>query len=241
MPGYFVTGTDTGVGKTTVSRALLAAATARGLRTRCLKPAESGCERAADGTLVPRDARSLWEASDRSQPLESVCLYRFEEPVAPGVAATRLGTTVDFEAIAHSAAALRADAPDLFLVEGAGGLLVPLGAGRSIADLAMLLGLPLLIVARPTLGTINHTLLTVEAARHRGLSIRGVIFSASSTAVDAEAIQSNADEISAACGVPVLGALPYQTDLSLPRLAAAIEAVPGLATLLPPHPILERI
>lgn len=236
MLAYFVTGTDTGVGKTTVSRALLAAATARGLRTRCLKPAESGCERAADGALVPRDARALWEASERSQPLESVCLYRFEEPVAPGVAATRLGMTIDFDAIALSVAAIRADAPDLLLVEGAGGLLVPLGVGRNIADLAVILGLPLLIIARPTLGTINHTLLTVEAARNRGLSVRAVIFSASSTAADPDAVRSNAEEITAACGVPVLGALPYQPDLSLPQLAAAIEAVPGLADLLPPHP-----
>lgn len=235
MLGYFVTGTDTGVGKTTVSRALLAAATARGLRTRCFKPAESGCARGPDGALVPGDAHSLWEASDRTQARESVCLYRFEEPVAPGVAATRLGTSIDLGAIERSVAAVRADAPDLLLVEGAGGLLVPLGGGRSIADLAVLLGLPLLIIARPTLGTINHTLLTVEAARHRGLSIRGVIFSSSIAAAEPEAV-TNAEEIWAGCGVPVVGTLPHQRDLSLHHLAATIERIPGLAGLLPSPP-----
>lgn len=232
MTGYFVTGTDTGVGKTTVSRALLAAATARGLRTRCFKPVESGCSRAADGSLVPRDAQALWEAIDRAQSLTSVCLYRFEAPVAPGVAATRLGTNIDLAAIAAAASTIRAAAPDFLLVEGAGGLLVPLGGGQSIANVAILLGLPLLIVARPTLGTINHTLLTIEAARSRGLVTHGVIFSAGS-AVEAADIPSNAAEIWHGGGVPVLGTLPHQHDLSLPRLVAAIEATPGLAALLP--------
>jgi len=232
MIGYFVTGTDTGVGKTTVSRSLLAAATARGLHTRCFKPVESGCSRAADGALVPRDAHALWEATDRTQPLESVCLYRFEEPVAPGVAATRLGTSIDLGAITAAVAAIRAASPDLLLVEGAGGLLVPLGGGQSIANLAILLGLPLLIVARPTLGTINHTLLTIEAAHRRGLVTQGVIFS-SGSAVEAADISSNAAEIWSGSGVPVVGTLPYQHDLSLDRLAAAVEAVPGLAGLLP--------
>lgn len=232
MIGYFVTGTDTGVGKTTVSRALLAAASARGLRTRCFKPAESGCSRAADGNLIPRDAYALWEATDRTQPLESVCLYPFEEPVAPGVAAARLGTSIDLRAIVADVSAVQADAPDFLLVEGAGGLLVPLGGRQSIADMAVLLGLPLLIVARPTLGTINHTLLTIEAAQGRGLAVHGVIFSAD-RAVAAGDIASNAAEIVSGGGVPVLGTLPYQHDLSLYPLAAAIEATPGLAGLLP--------
>lgn len=233
---YFVTGTDTGVGKTTLSRALLAAATERGLRTRCFKPAESGCTRGPDGMLVPRDADSLWEATDRGQPRESACLYRFEEPVAPGVAATRLGTSIDLGAVARAFASIRADGPDFLLVEGAGGLLVPLGGGKSIADLAVLLGLPLLIVARPSLGTINHTLLTIEAARARGLLVQGVIFSCGAADVERDAAASNAAEIQAGSGVPVLGTLPNQSDLSVTGLAVAIESEPGLAGLLPSRP-----
>lgn len=234
MIRYFVTGTDTGVGKTTVSQALLAAATARGLRTRCCKPAESGCARSVDGRLIPRDAEALWTATNRAQPAESACLYRFEEPVAPGVAAERAGQSIDLAAIVRHVRALSESRPDVLLVEGAGGLLVPLGAGRTIADLAMVLAFPLLIVARPGLGTINHTLLTIEAARTRGLAIRGIIFSAPNAETDVAAMVSNQSEIQKASGVSVLGALPYLPDAPLHVLAQAVESRPGLASLLDP-------
>jgi dethiobiotin synthetase len=230
---YFVTGTDTAVGKTTVGRALLAAATARGLRTRCCKPVESGCARAADGSLIPHDAEALWAATDRIQSRESVCLYRFEDPVAPGVAAERAGQAIDLAAIARHVGSLGESAPDFLLVEGAGGLLVPLGAGQTIADLALLLSFPLLIVARPGLGTINHTLLTIEAARARGLTVGGVIFSAADGASDPAGMASNAAEIHKASGVLVLGELPYLPGASPQELARAIESRPALASLLP--------
>jgi dethiobiotin synthetase len=233
---YFVTGTDTGVGKTTVSQALLAAATARGLRTSCCKPAESGCARSVDGHLVPRDAEALWMATDRVQPVESACLYRFEEPVAPGVAAEREGQSIDLATIARHVWGLGESRPDVLLVEGAGGLLVPLGAGKSIADLATVLSFPLLIVARPGLGTINHTLLTIEAARSRGLAIRGVIFSAASAETDFVSMASNQSEIQKASGVPVLGAVPYLPAAPLHLLAQAVESHPVLASLLDPVP-----
>lgn len=233
MIAYFVTGTDTAVGKTTVGRALLAAATARGLRTRCCKPVESGCTRAADGRLIPHDAEALWSATDRVQPPESVSLHRFEAPVAPGVAAERAGQTIDLTAIARHVRSLVESAPDLLLVEGAGGLLVPLGGGRSIADLAGLLAFPLLIVARPGLGTINHTLLTIEVARTRGLAVSGVIFSAADRASDSAFVGSNAAEIHKASGIPVLGELPHLPGASLPELARVIESRPSLASLLP--------
>jgi dethiobiotin synthetase len=229
---YFVTGTDTGVGKTTVGRALLAAATARGIRTRCCKPVESGCARSADGSLIAQDAEALWLATDRAQPRESACLYRFEEPVAPGVAAGRTGQSIDLGAIVRHVRALAGSAPDLLLVEGAGGLLVPLGGGQTIADLALTLSFPLLIVARPGLGTINHTLLTIESARARGLAVRGVIFSAAALGTEAPGMASNAEQIQGASGVPVLGTLPHLPEAPLPLLAAAIEASPGLASLL---------
>lgn len=239
MIAYFVTGTDTGVGKTTVSRALLAAATGRGLRTRCCKPVESGCARAADGRLIPRDAEDLWAATDRLQPPESSYLYRFEEPVAPGVAGERIGQGIDLRAIARHVHALGEPATDFLLVEGAGGLLVPLGAGKTIADLAMTLSFPLLIVARPGLGTINHTLLTIEVARARGLAIRGVIFSAADAGIDPARMASNAEEIHKASGIPVLGALPHLPAAPLQLLATACDASPGLASLLQSAPALQ--
>ncbi len=234
MIAYFVTGTDTAVGKTTVGRALLAAATARGLRTRCCKPVESGIARAADGSLIPGDAEALWLATDRRQPRESACLYHFEEPVAPGVAAERAGQSIDLDVIVQHVRALSEPGPDFLLVEGAGGLLVPLGAGRSIADLALALSFPLLIVARPGLGTINHTLLTIEAARARGLALAGVIFSAAGADADATSMASNAEEIHKASGVSVLGALPHLPGAPLQVLAESVESDPGLASLLQP-------
>jgi dethiobiotin synthetase len=232
---YFVSGTDTGVGKTTVGRALLAAGTARGLRTRCCKPVESGCTRSADGALVAQDAEALWTATDRVQPLESACLYRFEEPVAPGVAAERAGQSIDLDEVARHVGRLAESTPDLLVVEGAGGLLVPLGDGRSIADLAVALSFPLLLVARPGLGTINHTLLTIEAAWSRGLAVRGVIFSfvpAGNSGLAAATVASNAAEIQKASGVSVLGALSYLPGASLKDLAAVVDSQAGLASLL---------
>lgn len=232
MKAYFVAGTDTGVGKTTVAAALLAAATARGLRTRCLKPAESGCRRSADGALVPEDGHALWAASDRQQARDEVVVYRFEEPVAPGVAAERSGPVISFERIEQRCQEIRAGDPDLFLVEGAGGLLVPMGQGRMVAELVQRLGLPLLVVARPGLGTINHTLLTIEAARSRGIQPVGVVFSASGGEVDAGAAESNAAEIEKASAVPVLGCLPHLPGAARDVLARAAESSLRLDLLL---------
>lgn len=233
MKAYFVTGTDTGVGKTTVAVALLAAATARGWRTRCLKPAESGCRRGADGALVPEDGRALWAATDRQQVRDEAVVYGFEEPVAPGVAAERSGTVISLERIEQRCQEIRAGEPDLFVVEGAGGLLVPMGQGRMVADLAQRLGLPLLVVARPGLGTINHTLLTIEAARSRGIQLAGVVFSASGGDVDASAAESNAAEIEKASAVPVLGCLPHVAGAAGDALARAAESTLRLDLLLP--------
>ena len=106
------------------------------------------------------------------------------------------------------------------IVEGAGGLLVPLGAGRNMADLARTLELPILIVARPSLGTVNHTLLTIEAARHRGLRVLGVIFSRTREAEGPDE-PSNPAAIARYGEVPILGVLPRLTGQDLPQLAEA--------------------
>lgn len=233
MRAYFVTGTDTGVGKTTVAAALLGVATARGLRTRCMKPAESGCERGEDGSLVPRDAYALWAATDRAQDREDVVVYRFEEPVAPGVAAARAGVEVSLERIRERFRTICEDGPDFALVEGAGGLLVPLGRGKMVADLVCMLELPLIVVARPSLGTINHSLLTIEAARARGIEVAAVVFSASSGEIEQAAVTSNAEEIGRAGNVPVLGCLPHVPGADMRALAHAAEYSLMLDRLLP--------
>jgi dethiobiotin synthetase len=169
--GWFVTGTDTGVGKTVVSCALAAALRRAGWRVGVMKPVETGV-----GESGPLDAQTLRTAAGCDTPLEIVCPQRFALPAAPSVAAAREGLEVDLSAIRHAFDAIRA-AHDAVVVEGAGGLLVPVRRGFTMADLAAVLGLPVLVVARARLGTVNHTCLTLEALRGRGLRLAGVVVS----------------------------------------------------------------
>jgi dethiobiotin synthetase len=225
VKAFFVTGTDTSVGKTTVACALLAAARTRGHRALAAKPVESGCELDDSGVPVPADALALFRAAAgraaSSTPPGSV--YRLLAPLAPASAAAREGRAIALTPIHRACARALSLAPDFFLVEGAGGLLVPLAEGLTIADLAASLGHPLLLVARDSLGTINHTLLTVEAARRRRLSIAAVILCAAAPGTATTDAEENAREIARRSGVPVLGCLPHQQDLSPDALARAAE------------------
>lgn len=163
--GYFVTGTDTGVGKTWVACRLADAARRRGLRVGVLKPAESG----SDG-----DAAALLRASGCALPLEVVRPFTFLRPLAPAMAAALEGRRVTLGPILKAYKTV-AEVSDFTLVEGAGGLLAPYGPGLDGAKVAKAVGLPLLVVARRGLGTINHCLLTLEAARARGLAVAAVL------------------------------------------------------------------
>ena len=167
--GFFVTGTDTGVGKTVGACAALRALRARGLEVGAMKPVETGV-----GPDGPQDALALQHAAGGRDPLEIVCPLRFALPTAPTVAAADEGRAVELERI-DAAFAEICDGRDLVVVEGAGGLLVPVAPGVDMADLARRLSLPLLVVARTQLGTINHTRLTLEVARARGLQVLGVV------------------------------------------------------------------
>jgi dethiobiotin synthetase len=166
---WFVTGTDTDAGKTTVARALLLAGRARGLRVCGYKPIESGC---APQSECGADAALLALASQS----EANTSYVFEAPIAPYRAAQLAGESVSIPRIQARAADLSATA-DLLLIEGAGGLLVPLAPDLTIADLAVAVQLPLLIVAPDALGAINHSLLTIACARARGLRVDALILS----------------------------------------------------------------
>ena len=174
MKGIFVTGTDTGVGKTFVSLALLEAFRARGLRTGAMKPCETGCEERG-GVLVPADAVLLRDAAGAHQPLEEVCPSRFRLPMAPAEAAAVEGGGFSIDNAVKRFQFIR-ERHDLTLVEGAGGLLVPFEGTQTTVDLVRSLELPLLVVARAGLGTINHTCLTVACARAAGLQVLGVVF-----------------------------------------------------------------
>jgi dethiobiotin synthetase len=162
--GVFVTGTDTGVGKTVVACALVRALRARGIDAGAMKPIETGV-----GPDGPTDAIALRDAAGARDPLADVCPQAFALAAAPAVAGA-----VDLAAIDAAHARLLAR-HEFLVVEGAGGLLVPIDAQRTMADLVQRFALPLLIVARAALGTINHTRLTLEAARARGLRIAGVV------------------------------------------------------------------
>lgn len=234
MIELFVTGTDTGVGKTTVGCALLAAARARGMRTRALKPVETGCAGEA-GVLQPADAIALDRAAGHVSTAGSSTVYRFSAPLAPSVAAERVGQAVALAPILRAADRLRSLAPDLLVIEGAGGLLVPLTSSVDMADLAAALAMPLLIVARDGLGTINHTLLTLEAAAARGLPIAAVVLCAANAGTTDIDATRNAEEIARRGRVPVLGRLPHLGSLSPAELGRAAEAHLDLSALLAPR------
>jgi dethiobiotin synthetase len=173
MRGVFVTGTDTGAGKTVVAGAIVAALAARGERVAAYKPVVTGLDEPADPDW-PRDHELLAAATGASA--QAVAPHAFGPPVSPHLAAELAGVELDLDAmvLAAGAAAAEADA-GILVAEGVGGLLVPLTRDRSVRDLAVALGLPLVVAARPGLGTINHTLLTLESARAAGLTVAAVV------------------------------------------------------------------
>jgi dethiobiotin synthetase len=177
MRGLFVTGTDTGVGKTVLSAALLAAMTGAGEPVRAYKPAVTGlAEPAADGAGWPPDHELLAAASGMAA--EQVAPLRYGPAVSPLLAAELEGERLDREMLLAAGAKLTRTIEreaTTVIVEGVGGLLSPLAENFTVCDLAASLRLPLLIAARPGLGTINHTLLTLQAARAYGLDVRAVV------------------------------------------------------------------
>lgn len=171
--GLFVTGTDTGIGKTVVTGALATWFRLQGRRVAVCKPVASGCVRRREG-LVSEDAEYLAVCAQTPHALNVICPQVFEEPLAPAVAAQRAGVAVDWAEIQRSIDTLLRDA-DVMLVEGAGGIMVPLDERTTVLDLIVQLGLPAVVVARPGLGTINHTVLTVDRLRAAGVKVAGVV------------------------------------------------------------------
>jgi dethiobiotin synthetase len=173
IPGLLVTGTDTGIGKTLIAGAIAAWFRAQGNRVGVLKPMASGCAKRREG-LVSEDAEFLAHCADSSHPLDVIAPIRFAEPLAPAIAARRLGEPIDWSLVQRSLNAICADS-DVLIVEGVGGIMVPMDEKHTMLDLAVWLNLPAVVVARPNLGTINHTVLTVEALRQRDVSVAGVV------------------------------------------------------------------
>ena len=168
MRGVFVTGTDTEVGKSVLAASICAALAARGERVAAFKPVVTGLDE--EPGELGRDHELLASAANSGQTPDEVAPYRFGPPVSPHLAAELAGVTIE---PAELVAAARAH--ELVVCEGVGGLLVPITPGYLVRDLAVDLALPVVIAARPGLGTINHSLLTVEAARATGLRVAGVV------------------------------------------------------------------
>jgi dethiobiotin synthetase len=222
MRGLFVTGTDTEVGKTVVAGAIAATLRTRGGRVAAYKPVVTGIdEPAAPGW--PRDHELLAAAAGVSA--DAVTPHTFGPPVSPHLAAELAGVELDIDAMVTAASAAAAEAgAGILVTEGVGGLLVPLTRDHTVRDLAVALGLPLVIAARPGLGTINHTLLTLEAARAAGLAVAGVVLTPWPEAPSVMA-RSNRETIARLGGIDV-ATIPPLPDGSPASLAAGGAALP---------------
>ena len=227
IPGLFVTGTDTGVGKTVVAGGIADWFRRQGTRVAVLKPIATGCEWRREG-LVSADAEFLAHCADSPHPLDLISPQRYAEPLAPAVAAERAGQPVDWGAVQRSLDLMTRDS-DVIIVEGVGGVMVPLDDRYTVLDMARWLGLPSVVVAKPGLGTINHTLLTVEALRPAG-RVAGVVINRYPAENASVAEETNPRVIGRWGRVPVLCVVPEEplpdgvTDLPS-GIRAALEPV----------------
>lgn len=212
MKGYFITGTDTGVGKSVVTACMATLFKSWGEDVGVMKPIETGvdpeCFSAANS-----DSRFLMEVSDVHDSPEEVCPYRLKTPASPYQSARMEGKEIDPEKILQRFRVLQSK-HSMMLVEGIGGLLVPITPRYNVADLALQMELPLIIVSRIKLGTLNHTLLTVNAARQHRLKIKGVILNPSYEG-ELDAIEKEQGSlIEQFSDTPVLGTCPFVKDVS---------------------------
>ena len=203
--GFFVTGTDTGVGKTEASAALTRALVARGLRVAVMKPVASGSEPTPEG-LRNSDALTLMAAANVTAPYEVVNPYCFLPPISPHIAAREARVTVDL-ALLRSRFDSLAAASDCVIVEGAGGWLAPISESATMADLAAALALPVLVVVGLRLGCLNHAFLTRESLTARGIAFAGWIADAIDPHFDRAA--ENLATLTARLGEPPLAYVPF--------------------------------
>jgi dethiobiotin synthetase len=226
IPGLFVTGTDTGVGKTVIAGAIANWFHRRGRRVAVLKPVATGCVKRREG-LVSEDAEFLAVCSRTPHPLDLICPQRYLEPLAPSVAARRANQPLDWEAISRSIRIMSADS-DVMIVEGVGGLMVPMDEKHLVLDLARMLSAPAVVVARASLGTINHTLLTVRTLKEAGVRVAGVVVNQYPADLAGIAEETNPREIEKWAKVPVLAIVPQEPvppGALPPGITAAIDLV----------------
>lgn len=213
--GFFITGTDTGIGKTVASAAILSILRNSGMDAVPMKPIQTGCSKRGND-LVPDDIEFVLSAvglTPSAEDLRRMCPLRFESVCSPHLAAAKAGETISFgQALTgfHELAA----AHDAVIVEGAGGILVPLVAGLTMLDLMMEFGLPVILVTRPGLGTINHTLLSLRELERSRMVVAGTVIVETQPTEWGYIEEDNRKTIEELSGVPVLGRIPFMPELA---------------------------
>lgn len=217
---YFITGTDTEIGKTTIAAALLHAAQLRGMSTAAVKPVAAGCERTADG-LRNEDALTLMSQCQPSLPYDLINPVALVAAIAPHIAAQEEGVALTAEMLATACQAVFERNANLTVVEGAGGWRVPLNGQQTLADLAGLLGIPVIMVVGMRLGCINHALLTAEAIKADGLVLAGWV--ANRVDPDMGRPEENLATLKLLIDAPCLGVVPWLEQPSADSISAHLD------------------
>jgi len=217
--GFFISGTDTGCGKTEITLGLMHALQQRGERVLGMKPVASGAEPTREG-LRNEDALRIQARCSLPTPYERVNPFAYEPPIAPHLAAEAAGRPILLEAVVAGYRGL-AERADRVVVEGVGGWLVPLDASRTVADLALRLGLPVILVVGLRLGCINHALLTAESIRNHGASLRGWV--ANRVEPQMAAYDGNLETLRTRLSAPCLGVVPWLESPSPEAVAACLD------------------
>lgn len=212
MSGVFIAGTDTGVGKTFVACDLIRRGVAAGKRVAAMKPVSAGCVPTPEGWLND-DVAQLRAASNVPLPISLMNPYAFEPAIAPHIAAQQAGVEIDLARIESAYREIAAQSDEV-IVEGVGGLLVPLDAGHTAADIALRLNLPVILVVGMRLGCLNHALLTVEAVEKRGLKLQAWVANRIDPAM--RAFDANLSCLEARIAAPLLCIFPHLDSMHKP-------------------------
>ena len=219
VPGYFITGTDTGVGKTVVTLGLMQYLQQQGVTVAAMKPVAAGCEQTA-AVLRNDDAVQLMQQSSISLDYDQVNPYAFEPAIAPHIAASQCGVRIEPERILRTYSELT-DLVDCVLVEGAGGWLVPLNDSATMADLAVQLGLNTILVVGIRLGCLNHALLSAAAIQSSGLKFAGWVANCLPS-TRAGAVDENINSLKSRISAPLLGIVPALSGVSAKAVAGCV-------------------
>jgi len=218
MSGFFITGTDTGCGKTEITLGLMAALQARGQRVLGMKPVASGCDQHPEG-LRNADAERIHAQGTFTVPYALVNPYAFARPIAPHVAAAEVGISIELDRIRAAHTELTRQA-DWVLVEGVGGWRVPLGPDCFVGDIPRALDLPVILVVGLKLGCLNHALLTAESIQSSGLQLAGWI--ANQVDPDMLAPEANLETLQTLIQAPCLGLVPWMAEPDAETIAACL-------------------